>query len=173
MPWIYPSAESDYNTSKTRVSLGLQATMDYPLLRPNPVIRAIKDVIKRMEDDNMAKLAGITPVEEHMKILNELNELYAKKNHDYGDSFHQSFTEEGWAMVRIRLGDKFNRMKTLTRSTDSAQVKDESLRDTLMDLANYAVMTVMEIDRIEEAHKAKQTQPGSRLDPYNKSDTWQ
>ena len=84
-------------------------------------------------------------IEKHLKICNELNALYAKKNHDYGDSFHLSFKEEGMAMARIRLGDKLNRFKTLSRSTKQ-EVKDESLRDTLIDLANYAIMTILEME---------------------------
>jgi len=75
-----------------------------------------------------------------------LNALYARKNHDYGDSFHQTFVEEGMAMPRIRLGDKFNRFKTLSRKLDSQRVSDESLKDTLLDLANYAIMTVLEME---------------------------
>ena len=84
-------------------------------------------------------------IEKHLKLCNELNALYAKKNHDYGDSFHLSFKEEGMAMARIRLGDKLNRFKTLSRSTKQ-EVKDESLRDTLIDLANYAIMTILEME---------------------------
>lgn len=53
----------------------------------------------------------------HKAICDELNKLYEKKNHDYGDSFHQTFVEEGLAMTRIRLGDKFSRFKTLSRIT--------------------------------------------------------
>lgn len=87
-------------------------------------------------------------VQQHMKIVTEMNELYERKNKDYGDSFHASFIEEGMAMARIRLSDKLNRFKTLTKS-DHQEVKDESIRDTLIDLANYAIMTVMEIDRKE------------------------
>lgn len=87
-----------------------------------------------------------TSVEQHMNIAVELNQLYAKKNKDYGDSFHTSFVEEGMAMARIRLGDKLSRFKTLTKNNQQ-EVKDESIRDTLIDLANYAIMTVMEIDR--------------------------
>ena len=45
-------------------------------------------------------------VEHHADLCKEINDLYARKNHDYGDSFHQTFTEEGLAMARIRLGDK-------------------------------------------------------------------
>ena len=80
----------------------------------------------------------------HKALCLYLNEIYEKKNADYGDSFHQSYIEEGLAMARIRLGDKYNRFKTL--SHNPAKVTDESIRDTLLDLANYAVMTVLELD---------------------------
>lgn len=41
----------------------------------------------------------------HRELCMGLNVLYAKKNHDYGDSFHQTYIEEGMAMPRIRLGE--------------------------------------------------------------------
>lgn len=88
---------------------------------------------------------GAPNVRRHWDICKELNVLYERKNHDYGDSFHQSFEEEGMAMARIRLGDKLSRFKTLTRN-GGQQVADESIRDTLIDLANYAIMTVMEME---------------------------
>lgn len=92
----------------------------------------------------------------HKEICDGLNELYARKNHDYGDSFHTTFVEEGLAMARIRLGDKFFRFKTLSRLScndrDQQQVTDESIRDTLLDLANYAIMTVLEMDAPDESH---------------------
>ena len=88
----------------------------------------------------------MTNVEMHRKLCEELNKLYEKKNHDYGDSFHLSYMEEGMTMPRIRMSDKLNRFKTLSRA-ENQEVKDESIRDTLIDLANYAIMTVMEIDR--------------------------
>ena len=87
-------------------------------------------------------------VQMHLNICNEINRLYARKNHDYGDSFHQTFVEEGMDMARIRLGDKFNRFKTLSRGGDH-KVNDESIRDTLIDLANYAIMTVLEMEVAE------------------------
>lgn len=86
-----------------------------------------------------------TKTERHADICKEINALYARKNHDYGDSFHQTFTEEGMAMARIRLGDKLARFKSLSRNGDQ-KVNDESIRDTLIDLANYAIMTVLEMD---------------------------
>ena len=87
----------------------------------------------------------MTKVDRHGMLCNELNALYAKKNHDYGDSFHQTFLEEGMAMARIRLGDKLSRFKALTKSGNQ-QVSDESIRDTLIDLANYAIMTILEME---------------------------
>ena len=89
----------------------------------------------------------MTKVERHAEICKELNELYAKKNHDYGDSFHKTYLEEGLAMARIRLGDKLERFKNLSKHiNERAAVSDESMADTLKDLANYAMMTIMEID---------------------------
>ena len=87
----------------------------------------------------------MTKVEQHKKLCDSLNDLYARKNADYGDSFHLSFEQEGMAMPRIRLGDKYNRFCALTRG-NKQQVNDESLRDTLIDLANYALMTILEIN---------------------------
>ena len=83
-------------------------------------------------------------VERHKRLCDEINQIYEKKNHDYGDSFHETFEEEGMAMSRIRLTDKLNRFKRLSKN--HGMVQDESIRDTLLDLANYALMTVMEME---------------------------
>lgn len=84
-----------------------------------------------------------TKAQIHEKICQELNAIYERKNHDYGDSFGKSYQEYGMAMPCIRLEDKLNRLKSLTRKAQ--QVKDESIEDTLLDLANYAIMTVIEM----------------------------
>ena len=81
----------------------------------------------------------------HKKVCDELTELYRRKNNDYGDSFHVTYVKWGLPMAAIRLGDKLQRFETLIRA--ESEVKDESIRDTLIDLANYAIMTVMELDR--------------------------
>ena len=96
----------------------------------------------------MADANLVAKVQRHKIICEEINDLYDRKNHDYGDVFHQTFVEEGMAMARIRLGDKFNRFKTLSRGEDQ-KVNDESIRDTLIDLANYAIMTVVEMEVAE------------------------
>ena len=95
----------------------------------------------------------MTKTEQHLQLCKILNEVYNRKNHDYGDSFHQTFLEEGFAMARIRLTDKLNRFKALTRTNEKQKVTDESLQDTLMDLANYALMTIIEMRESEGLDK--------------------
>ena len=84
----------------------------------------------------------------HKKILNEIHDTYKRKNADYGNSFGEQFIEYGLLSAVIRLDDKMRRLKQLLKN--EAQVKDESIRDTLLDLANYAIMTIMELDKKNE-----------------------
>lgn len=79
------------------------------------------------------------------ELTDEIIDIYKAKNKDYGDSFSDSFKEFGITSAVVRMNDKMNRIKSLAKS-DDRQVKDESLRDTLVDLANYALMTVLELE---------------------------
>ena len=103
-------------------------------------------------------------VEKHAQICMHLNELYARKNADYGDSFGKSFTEYGLTMACIRLEDKLNRIKALTKQ--AAQVSDESIVDTLMDLANYSIMTLVELGQ-GETEKAPDSEKGTHYEFCN------
>lgn len=85
----------------------------------------------------------MTKVEQFKQLTTQMAETYERKNHDYGDSFGQSIEEFGLVAAAVRMNDKMNRFKSLI--TKDAQVADESLRDTLLDLANYAIMTAMEL----------------------------
>lgn len=92
----------------------------------------------------------MTNIERHAEICKELTDLFEKKNHDYGDSFHKSYQEYGLTMVCIRLEDKLNRMKAITKAIvrgERQMVDDETIVDTLNDLANYSVMGRMELER--------------------------
>lgn len=91
----------------------------------------------------------------HEAICQQFNDLYRRKNADYGDSFGKSFAEYGMVMPCIRLEDKLNRLKALTRKGD-AQVQDESITDTLLDLANYAIMTVIEMQIAADTPELKE-----------------
>lgn len=87
-------------------------------------------------------------VDQHKELLDELNDLYARKNQDYGNSFDESLDEDGLLVLKIRLGDKYKRFSTLINQKN--EVVDESMRDTLIDLANYALMGVMWMGSQEE-----------------------
>lgn len=89
-------------------------------------------------------------VKEFELVTKEMGELFAKKNKDYGNSFERSLDEDGPLVSKIRLGDKYSRFSALVKSPEEQQVKDESIRDTLIDMANYAVMTLMWLDRQKE-----------------------
>ena len=76
-------------------------------------------------------------------VLDKMNEIYEKKNADYGDSFSKTYAEFGLTSAAVRINDKNERFKKLIKQ--EAQVKDESIEDTLLDLANYSVLTLMEL----------------------------
>ena len=79
----------------------------------------------------------------HREICAGLTEVYARKNADYGDSFG-SLRKEYPESICVRLGDKYNRLKSLLRPGYVAKVADEKVEDTLLDLANYAIMELVE-----------------------------
>lgn len=88
--------------------------------------------------------------------MREMLKTYRDKNADYGDSFSKSYQEFGMTAPIIRMSDKMERLKSLSKA--EAKVKDESKRDTLIDLANYAMMTVIELDieneKVKDAEEA-------------------
>jgi len=79
----------------------------------------------------------------HLEICQELYNIYVIKNHDYGDSFGRTFKDLGIISAITRMYDKLNRLISLTKTP---QQVDESLRDTLLDLSNYAIMSIMELE---------------------------
>lgn len=84
-------------------------------------------------------------VDRHEEIVLGLNEIYRAKNNDYGDSFGKSFEKYGVTAALVRMEDKWNRLNALTNGTQQ-MVGNESIKDTLLDLANYCIMTVMELE---------------------------
>lgn len=86
---------------------------------------------------------------EHEKICKELNEIYAKKNADYGNSFGDTFQKLGLISAVTRISDKCNRICNLAiKKSDEVKVKDEAIEDTLKDLANYCIMTLIEMQYV-------------------------
>lgn len=87
-------------------------------------------------------------VQKHKEICQKLNEVYAQKNHDYGNSFGETFDKLGIVSAVTRISDKYNRLCSLcAKSDDERKVRDESITDTLLDMANYCIMTVIELHK--------------------------
>ena len=80
--------------------------------------------------------------------LDEMKELHAKKDKDYGSAFHKSFEEFGITAGVVRLKDKMERVKRLVKN-GKAEVKDDSVLDSLKDLGCYAVMLYVELKNKE------------------------
>ena len=78
-------------------------------------------------------------------VQKEAYDLFCKKNQDYGDSF----ATYGTVGVIVRLGDKIQRLLSVSEK-GVTMVNTESLRDTLIDLHNYAAMGVMLMDESNE-----------------------
>lgn len=84
-------------------------------------------------------------VSRFIDITEQMNITYESKNNDYGDSFGESVEKYGLISALTRISDKFNRLESLILNQHQ-QVKDESLKDTLLDLACYSIMTIIELE---------------------------
>lgn len=94
----------------------------------------------------------------HKDFCDTLNIIYRQKNHDYGDSFAKVRSVVPNSIL-VRLMDKLERLKTLLGKGEQAQVIDESIAATLMDMANYCIMEVverrLELDALNEKFKQR------------------
>lgn len=75
------------------------------------------------------------------EILERLLKLYEEKNKKYGNSFSELYKELGPVSAITQILHKSNRLKYLVRTNEI-----EAIKDTLMDLANYSLMTIKEIE---------------------------
>lgn len=100
---------------------------------------------------------ALAKVTQHKLICDTLTSIYRQKNHDYGDSFAK-VREVVHNSVLVRLMDKLERLKTLMGKGEQAQVIDEGVDDTLMDMANYCIMELIErqFERQELNEKVKE-----------------
>lgn len=81
-------------------------------------------------------------------ITNGMYDTFKAKNHDYGNSFAELFKECGMTYAYGHMAEKLKRVKSLM--SDEAKVKGESMKDSLLDLANYAILTIMELDKTKK-----------------------
>lgn len=124
------------------IMLELRAALD---MREGLENEQFSETYKRLFDSGKEK-----PVQ-FSDILKEMQELYLKKNHDYGNSFSETIQEFGFTPAIARINDKLKRVKQVVKG-ESMQVK-ESMRDNLIDIANYCILTIIELDNQNKTNK--------------------
>ena len=82
------------------------------------------------------------------EITEKMNNIYKCKNSDYGNSFSKLFKKCGMTYAYGHLAEKIERIDSL--SDNDAKVQGESMIDSLYDLANYSILTIMEIGKRKE-----------------------
>ena len=85
-------------------------------------------------------------VEKHLILCNQLNSIYEQKNNAYGNSFGETFEKLGIISAMTRISDKYNRVVNLATHPEINK-GDEAIEDTLLDMANYCLMTYMELQK--------------------------
>jgi len=102
-------------------------------------------------------------------LLDEMKQVHNAKRHDYADKadVFKNFrlSEMGgipaWKGCAVRIGDKFSRLMSFLKQ-EELKVKDESIKDTLIDLANYALICAILYDE----EKEKGNNPFARSEAY-------
>jgi len=78
-------------------------------------------------------------------LMEKMEDILDAKGRDYSDTEDamSNFHDFGWKGILVRIGDKFHRCKNLSKK-EAAAVKDESVEDTLLDMANYCLLALIE-----------------------------
>ncbi len=93
-------------------------------------------------------------VELFKEITDRMLEIYKAKNTDYGSSVSDTYRDFGLVSFLVRMQDKMNRLKTLNKN--EAKVLDEKIEDTLLDLANYSILALIELKKEDETNGKEQ-----------------
>lgn len=98
-------------------------------------------------------------------IASNLVETLIKKNADYGNNVDKNIDEWGLSSLAIRLDDKLSRFKNLIKESNNRQVADETIEDTLLDLAGYAILGYRKLQEMNLCHPTTEiTEPTDVLD---------
>tara|TARA_B100001287_G_scaffold261627_1_gene250840 strand:+ start:371 stop:691 length:321 start_codon:yes stop_codon:yes gene_type:complete len=98
--------------------------------------------------------------ERFYELLEEMKRTHNAKRHDYAntkDVFANFRTCElagipAWKGCCVRIGDKFSRIMGFAKK-EKLEVKDESIKDTLIDMANYALIALILYEESERGEK--------------------
>lgn len=106
----------------------------------------VKAYLNECLDENLITKQVIDFAAIQLKQLN----VFARKNHDYGDAVGKLYELLGSKSILTRIGDKYFRLVNLLDSDDKPQVSDESVTDTLLDLSNYAIIAYLTLTSTDD-----------------------
>ena len=93
----------------------------------------------------------------YQHIINNLEDTYKRKNSDYGNSVGDTYEKFGDISFLTRITDKYNRILSLADKGECGEVKDEALEDTILDLANYCLLWLVEREYAGQHEEVKPT----------------
>ena len=145
---IYDFETNEYNLSNCHKSL-VDAKADALVALINSYISNPND--SKNKGGLATESAKKNPFAEY---TDHLAEILQEKNDAYGDSFSKSLDEDGLLVLKIRLGDKLNRVSSLIKKGELKE-NDESLEDTLLDMAGYSILGLKYLKEHENEFKKR------------------
>lgn len=110
--------------------------------KPYPTTEEMKKYIDEQCNKNVSQDEDKIPqgYYKYSNILKRMDDTHTRKNNDYGDAAYQGYKKYGDFYFLVQLHNKMSRLESLTVGKKTQMVKDESIDDTLLDMANYAIM---------------------------------
>lgn len=135
---IYPTSLPKDDWAYNFVLGGSRIGKKESFMNSKPASNAVDNFLNRPTDTSAVFRA----------ITDKMCNTFEVKNSDYGNSFHKLFEECGMTYAYGHLAEKLERINSLRKN--EAKVKGESMKDSLYDLANYAILTIMELEKTEK-----------------------
>lgn len=95
-------------------------------------------------------------ISKFVQVCEKAIDTKKRKGHDYGNTFESTYADYGLLSIIARYRDKLGRIENLLKGS-MAQVKDESIKDTILDLGNYCFMTYALMECIEDYKESLKT----------------
>ena len=109
--------------------------------------REVAENWKKFDTRIAGSLSEKNPFKEY---TDHLAQTLLDKNKAYGDSFTKSVDTYGLSVIGVRLSDKYNRIEHLINENMFTE-NDESLEDTLLDMAGYSILALKYLKEHENA----------------------
>ena len=115
------------------------------------------DEMLELDENNIMEVNNMDRLGIYQHIISNLEDTYKRKNSDYGNSVGDTYEKFGDISFLTRITDKYNRILSLADKGECGEVKDEALEDTILDLANYCLLWLVEREYVGQQKEVKPT----------------